>query len=328
MHILIASRTKIPVVTYGGTERVIWDLGLELVALGHKVTYLVSAGSHCDFAGVIHINEQIDLRRQLPPNVDVVHFHFCPEFDLDQDFEFPYVYTEHGNSVDRPQLPLNAVFLSHNHAQRHGSNQYVYNGLDWRQYGPVDFNQERNHLHFLGKAAWRVKNVAGAIDVALKAGREMSVLGGDRLNIKRGFRYTFSRRITFHGMVGGETKFKLLNSSFGLIFPVRWHEPFGLAVIESLYFGCAVFGTPYGALPEIVSPVCGTLASSADALVHAIKTQRVDPRECHMRAVELFSSQIMCKNYLAKYDEVTSGAQLNSQSPQLQAGFRDLPWSG
>ena len=218
--------------------------------------------------------------------------------------------------------------LSHNHAQRHGSNQYVYNGLDWRQYGPVDFDQERNHLHFLGKAAWRVKNVAGAIDVALKAGREMSVLGGDRLNIKRGFRYTFSRRVTFHGMVGGETKFKLLNSSIGLIFPVRWHEPFGLAVIESLYFGCAVFGTPYGALPEIVSPVCGTLANSADALVHAIKTQRVDPRECHMRAVELFSSQIMCKNYLAKYDEVTSGAQLNSQSPQLQAGFRDLPWSG
>ncbi len=328
MHILIVSRTQIPVVTYGGTERVIWDLGRNLVELGHEVTYLVNSGSYCYFAGVIHINEQIDLRHQLPPNVDVVHFHFCPKFDLDQDFEFPYVYTEHGNSVDRPRLPLNAVFLSHNHAQRHGSNQYVYNGLDWRQYGPVDFDQERNYLHFLGKAAWRVKNVAGAIDVALKAGRDMSVLGGDRLNIKRGFRYTFSRRITFHGMVGGDTKFKLLNGSSGLIFPVRWHEPFGLAVIESLYFGCAVFGTPYGALPEIVTPVCGTLANSADALVHAIKTQRVDRRECHMRAVELFSSQMMCKNYLAKYDEVTSGARLNSQSPQLQVGFKDLPWSG
>jgi hypothetical protein len=74
--------------------------------------------------------------------------------------------------------------------------------------------------------------------------------------------------------------------------------------------------------------VCGTLATSADALAHAIKTQRVDQRECHMRAVELFSSQSMSKNYLAKYDEVVSGVQLNSQSPQLQAGFKDLPWSG
>ena len=42
MHILIASKTQIPVVTYGGTERVIWDLGRGLVELGHRVTYLVN----------------------------------------------------------------------------------------------------------------------------------------------------------------------------------------------------------------------------------------------------------------------------------------------
>ena len=52
----------------------------------------------------------------------------------------------------------------------------------------------------------------------------------------------------------------LLNASRGLIFPVRWHEPFGLAVIESLYFGCPVFATPYGALPELVQEVLDKLA--------------------------------------------------------------------
>ena len=327
MHILIASRTQIPVLTYGGTERVIWDLGRVLVELGHRVTYLVNSGSNCDFAPVVHINDHIDLRLQIPNDVDIVHFHFCPDFDLDQEFERPYVYTEHGNSAHRPRLPLNAVFLSQNHALRHGSSQYVYNGLDWRSYGAVNFEQRRTYVHFLGKAAWRVKNVIGAIDVALKSDQKMSVLGGYRLNFKRGFRLTISPRIKFHGMVGGAEKFALLNGSSALIFPVRWHEPFGLAVIESLYFGCRIFGTPYGALPELVPPDCGTLAVSADVLAQAVQTQRVDPQECHKRAVDLFGAQNMCRNYLAKYDAVSAGEQLNVLPPQLQLGFKDLPWT-
>ena len=326
MHILIASKTQIPVVTYGGTERVIWDLGRGLVELGHRVTYLVNSGSTCDFAPLIHIDDQIDLRLQIPNDVDVVHFHFCPDFDLDNDFEYPYLYTEHGNSADRPRLPLNSVFLSQNHAERHGSSQYVYNGLDWRSYGAVNFEQQRTHVHFLGKAAWRVKNVAGAIDVALKSGHKMSVLGGYRLNIKRGFRFTLSPRISFHGMVGGEAKFSLLNRSSALIFPVRWHEPFGLALIESMYFGCAVFGTPYGALPEIVSQECGTLAISSEALACAVQTQYVDPRASHARAVNRFSAQNMCLNYLTKYEAVLAKSQLNAESPRLAPAFKDLPW--
>jgi glycosyltransferase involved in cell wall biosynthesis len=326
MHILIASRTKIPVVTYGGTERVIWDLGRVLVDSGHRVTYLVEAGSSCDFAPVIHIDDRFDLRQQVPEDVDIVHFHFRPGFDLDQELGRPYVFTEHGNSADRPQLPLNSVFLSANHAQRHGSDQFVYNGLDWRHYGAVDFERSRDYFHFLGKAAWRVKNVAGAIDVARMAGQRMSVLGGDRLNLKRGFRFTLSPRIRFHGMVGGDTKFDLLNGSAGLIFPVRWHEPFGLAVIESLYFGCAVFATPYGSLPEIVTPECGTLSASAGTLADAVKTQTVDPHACHQRAIDIFSAQTMCKNYLPKYEHVLAHNPLNPIQPQLEPGFKDLPW--
>jgi hypothetical protein len=112
-------------------------------------------------------------------------------------------------------LPRNTVFVSRNHAQRHGSTEYVYNGLDWEAYGPVDFSRPRNYFHFLGKAAWRVKNVRGAIDVATDAGVELLVMGGDRLNLKRGFRFTWSRRVSFAGMVGGQQKLDMLNGSRG-----------------------------------------------------------------------------------------------------------------
>ncbi len=326
MHVLIASRTRIPVVTYGGTERVIWDLGRALVESGHTVTYLVAEGSQCDFAQVVHLRDDVDLRTQIPPGVDIAHFHFHPDFDLDQDFDRPYLYTEHGNPADRPRLPLNAVFISGDHARRHGSQHYIYNGLDWRQYGPVDLDRTRDYFHFLGKAAWRVKNVAGAIDVALQARQKLAVLGGKRLNIKRGFRFTLSPRVTFHGMVGGDTKFGLLNGSRGLIFPVRWHEPFGLAIIESLYFGCAVYATPYGSLPELVTPECGVLSDSATVLAQSLAAHGFDARACHARAVTHFSARAMSQGYVRAYERVLAGERMNLQPPALQPGYKDLPW--
>ena len=154
MRVLLVSNSIIPVFAYGGTERVIWDLGQALGELGHGVTYLVAAGSSCPFAKVLEINPAVDLRLQIPVDIDIVHFQFNPTFDLDADFDKPYVVTEHGNTAGDKRLPLNSIFVSRNHAQRHGSEQFVYNGLNWEAYGPVDFELPRRHHHFLGKAAW------------------------------------------------------------------------------------------------------------------------------------------------------------------------------
>jgi len=326
MRILLVSQTSIPVFAYGGTERVIWDLGYALSRLGHDVTYLVAAGSTCPFAQVLPINPNLDLRQQIPPGFDIVHFQFNPNFNLDQDFLSPYVLTEHGNTAGDQLLPLNTVFVSKNHAERHGSNQYVHNGLNWATYGSVDFNASRRHHHFLGKAAWRVKNVTGAIDVALAADVKLAVLGGSRLNIKRGFRFTWSRHIDFYGMVGGTEKFSLLNASNGLIFPVRWHEPFGLAVIESLYFGCPVFSTPYGALPELVSPEYGYLSTSAREMSEAVVNLSFDPRRCHAYVMDAFNAQTMARRYIEKYEQVLNGQALSSRPPHASVAEGRLPW--
>lgn len=327
MRILLVSNSSIPVYAYGGTERVIWDLGEALVQLGHQVSYLVAAGSACPFAKVLVIDPAVDLRQQIPADVDVVHFQFNPTFDLDVDFDKPYVLTEHGNTAGERALALNSIFVSKNHAQRHGSDQFVYNGLNWAAYGQVDFDSPRRHHHFLGKAAWRVKNVAGAIDVALDAGVRLAVLGGTRLNLKRGFRFTWSPRIEFHGMVGGQQKLELLNASNGLIFPVRWHEPFGLAVIESLYFGCPVFSTPYGALPELLGPEHGVLSASQSDLVAAVEGRSFDKRACHWHVVTHFNAKTMARAYLEKYERVLAGERLAVTHPRATARAAGLPWN-
>ncbi|MEQ8425297.1 MAG: glycosyltransferase, partial [Cyclobacteriaceae bacterium] len=229
------------------------------------------------------------------------------------------VVTMHVNVNDDRDLNRNAIFVSRNHASRFGSDSFVYNGLDWDDYGKPELSGERSYFHFLGKAAWRLKNVKGAIDaIKLTKSEKLRVLGGYRLNIKMGFRLTLSRRVKFFGMVGGEEKKQLLKHSKGLIFPVRWHEPFGLAIIESLYFGCPVFGTPYGSLPELVSNDVGFLTDNAHQLAGALENwEAYSKQRCHEYAVEEFNSKKMAESYLTKYEKVLNGEKLNDTSPKL-----------
>ena len=295
-----------------------------LITLGHEVTFLAGTGSNCPFARVIEIDGSRPLLEQIPSNeFDIVHFQFNPREPLD----FPYLVTEHGNSKRAESFPHNTVFVSKNHAKRYGSTESVHNGLDWSAYGEVDWTQKRRHYDFLGKGSWPVKNLKGAIQVARKAGGEMAVLGGKRLNLSRTFRVTPWRSIRFHGMVGGNTKLGLLNQSKGKIFPVRWHEPFGLAIIESLYFGCPVFSTPYGALPEIVQEEHGVLATSASALADAINSRNFDPQACHQHVVRTFDHLRMARSYLEKYQRVLDGEVLNPTKPVLKEnGHALLNW--
>jgi len=114
-----------------------------------------------------------------------------------------------------------------------------------------------------------------------------------------------------------------------LIFPVRWHEPFGLALTESLYFGCPVFGTPYGSLPEIITPEVGFLSNSSADILEKIKDVSSYSRAyCHEYALELFNSRKMAQSYLDKYLKVLNGEQLNVMSPKLveQQTIKLLDW--
>ena len=313
MHILIVHNAIIPTVKYGGTERVIYWLGKELVSQGHKVTYLVANGSTCEFGNVIYFDNSIPLNQQIPDNIDIVHLHSgVNELPLK-----PYVITMHGNLNSQDKFNKNTIFVSQNHAARYGSSCFVHNGLDPDDYGKPSFNK-KSYIHFLGDAAWRVKNVKGAIDIASKAGINLKVIGGKRLNISQGFRFTLTSNASFLGMIGGEKKNKVLDESKGLLFPVRWHEPFGLAITESLYFGCPIFGTPYGSLPEIVNEGVGFLSNKSVDLVNALKNlDSYSSIKCYEYVMEYFTSKQMATSYLKKYEMVLNGSFLNIEHPSL-----------
>jgi len=313
MKITIVHKSKIPAVLYGGTERVIWYLGKELTKMGHEVTYLVLPGSYCDFAKIIFIDENKTLNSQIPEDTDVVHFNF----QVKEEILKPNITTIHGNSKAGDVFDKNTVFVSKNHAERHNSNSFVYNGLDWDDYKLDKISVGKKHFHFLANAAWKVKNLKGAISVVKSANENLAVLGGKRINFKMGFRFTTSRKVKFYGMIGDLEKLKLISQSKGLIFPVLWDEPFGLAIIESMFFGCPVFGTPYGSLPELVKPEFGFLSSKKEDLSQAIKNY-ADYNSNHISeyARDCFNAKVMATEYLKKYEKVIFRENLNTENPK------------
>ena len=323
MNITIVTGNRIPSLRYGGLQRVVWCLGKELSRKGHNVTFLAPKDSYCPFAKIVELNATQSIESQIPPETDITHFHIS----VPEEFEKPHIETIHGNHLPR-YVDKNVVFVSKNHAERFGCDSYVYNGLDWDEYEPVNLNLPRQHFHFLGKAAWKVKNLKGAISVTkcIPHG-ELDVLGGYRLNFKMGFRFTWSPRIHFHGMVNDLKKKEIIQKSKGLIFPVTWHEPFGLAIIESLYMGSPVFGTPYGALPELITPEVGFLSDNAEEIARHISTHTYSPQICHEYARDLFNASVMADSYLKKYETVLNGETLCPTPPVYKDISRNLPWS-
>lgn len=314
MNILIVFNRVIPVVNYGGVQRAAWWLGKELNRQGHKVTYLVAKGSYCDFAKILIYNPNLSLNEQIPDSIDVIHLYQHPDSPLKK----PYLLHMQSNTKE-DKYDINTVFVSRNHAKRHHSDCFVYNGVDPEDYGKIDFHSKRVNFHFLAKASWKVKNVKGAIELTKRTKNKLDVIGGSRINFKMGFRLTLDPRIKFHGMIGGEKKNRIMRVSRGLIFPVLWHEPFGIAVIESMFFGCPVFGTPYGSLPEIIDSKTGVLSNKKDELVYAINHSndfRYD--YIHEKTMEKFSMTVIAKEFLKLYEKVMNNENLNKTHPYFE----------
>ncbi len=347
MKILLVSNSKIPINTYDDAERVLWWLGKELVKMGHEVTFLAKKDSKCPFAPVLALDEKQELEAQIPSDTDLVHFHCEPKSPVSK----PYLVTFHDNASEARSFDSNTVFVSARHAMQHGGAVYVHHGIDFAEYGTPVLGNKRMYFHFLGNAAWSGKNVRGAIDIATAAGSRLHVIGGTRVNFRKGLRITLSPSVRFHGILNPEGRNALLNSSMGLIFPVIWHEPFGLAAAESLYFGCPVFGTPYGALPELLGKkiydgngrkphsgsgtveafYCdfGCLALKKSELLEAVRhADSYDRVKCHEYAREHFSAARMAGEYLKLYEKVLNGHPLHTEAPTMKEspGDKFLPF--
>jgi glycosyltransferase involved in cell wall biosynthesis len=93
-------------------------------------------------------------------------------------------------------------------------------------------------------------------------------------------------------------------------------EPFGLALIEALYYGNPVFGTTYGSLPELITNEVGYLSNSKQELAEAAKNwDSYNKSLCRDYAISNFCISICAKNYIQLYERILNGDTINETEP-------------
>jgi len=131
MHIVQFQHTRVPVEKYGGAQRIVVWLSQALVELGHNVTLLAGRGSSVPGVNVVEVDAEevrrpaFDVYQYVNGQVDVMHYHGL----VDHPPNVPYVATLHGNLGPGGAAPPYVICVSENHARRHGTKSYVYNGV-------------------------------------------------------------------------------------------------------------------------------------------------------------------------------------------------------
>lgn len=303
--------TRFPVEGYGGTERVCYWLAKAQAEMGHEVTVFCLPGSRLPFARTLPLPETLlDLDPLLPAGTEIVQLYGSPNFKV----RTPYLVNIGGNGKGGEEFPANTVFVSQNHAARHGWTEFVHNGIDLSEY-PLEKAKEGYAL-FLAKASWRVKNLKGAIRIARAAGFPLEVGGG-----RAPFWEHWRGDVRSHGTVDGARKLALLQKASVYLFPVIWEEPFGISVVEALACGTPVVATPRGALPEILNPSCGVIADTFQALVEGVHlAKKIDAEACRARVAEAFTYRHMAEKYFFYYKQILSQGKLREGFPITPIG--------
>lgn len=293
MHIGIFSWDILPAPRYGGTQRMVVWLARGLATAGHRVTLIAGHGSRVPEATVISVavdaarGPAFDIRPLLPPGLDIL-VTYAP---LRVKPDHPWLRVLPGNRKPGVKAAPNIIYLSRDHARRHGSETFVYNGLD-----PAEFQFRRDkddYDLFLGRLH-ATKGYRWAVAGAKRLRRRLLLAGG--------WRPSLSRYVKYVGSVGGTRKAELLAGAGALWMPALWDEPFGITLIEAMVSGTPVLGTRRGSLPEIVSPEVGALGDTLDELVELrARLDAMAPEDCRAHVERHFTHHVMAEGYLLMF---------------------------
>jgi glycosyltransferase involved in cell wall biosynthesis len=331
MRVVLFHPTRLPPRDYGGVERIVLWLAKGLAEAGHEVHVAAHEGSLLP-AGVRLIGmdprhpSALELPARLPKGVDVVHFMAPPEAEVWARLTCPGVVTVHGNGKPDEVFPMNSIFLSADHAARHGARAYVHNGIDPAEYAFTPDRKSGDYL-FLSKTSWKVKNVRGAVELCRKAGVGLVVAGGRRPLGTR-VRVALAPGMRWAGPVAGGRKAALLAAARALVFPMVWEEPFGLVMVEALMSGTPVLANPRGSAPELIAPAAGALPrDEAEWLDWLRNPGRLPaPEACRKLALEKFHYRRMTADYVECYRKACAGEPLQARPPRTQPAPDERAW--
>lgn len=314
MKIVFSHDGILPVKGYGGIERILFWHMVELARMGHTVVLIGNPQSQVAEFGIELITVSgtfsTEWIKYIPQDADIIHLSYNRKIPG----KIPTIITVHGNGQLGEVFDKNSVFVSKKHAEIHGSTQFVHNAIDLLEY-PYEPKRKREwkNFLFLAKASWSVKNLKDAVRAARATKKHLHVAGGRWWGL--------SRYVHNHGIVGGVEKMKIIRACDFMVFPVRWHEPYGIAVIEAMSQGIPVIGSAYGSLPELISQETGFIAHNYQEFKNFIEQDHsadFNPDIIRKYVEDNFNVTKHAESYLVLYNKVISGFSLNDTNPTYQ----------
>jgi glycosyltransferase involved in cell wall biosynthesis len=337
----------VPPKLYGGTERVVYALTEELVAMGHDVT-LFASGDSITSATLAPMRDKalrldpsvvdwiaiymrmMELIRRRAHEFDVLHFHtdYFP-LSLFSRQDTPFVTTLHGR-LDISEFKEvyetfpDAPFVSISDAQRGpipGINwvRTVLHGMPSQLLTPQPVGQ--HYAAFLGRISPE-KGVDKAIRIAGAAGLRLKIAAkvdnADKKYYENEIRPLIdaSPWVEFIGEINDSQKPDFLSGAHALLFPIDWPEPFGLVMIEAMACGTPVVAFNRGSVPEVIDHgtsgfIVPDEASAVAALKRVPELDRAIVRGTFERR---FTARRMAEDYVDLYEELCQ-----PQMPLLRA---------
>jgi glycosyltransferase involved in cell wall biosynthesis len=337
----------VPPKLYGGTERVVYALTEELVAMGHDVTLFASGDSITSATldamrpralrldpsvkdWIAYYMRMMELVRRRAHEFDVLHFHtdYFPS-SLFSRQATPFLTTLHGR-LDLPEFAdvynifPDVPMVSISDSQRLPLPDLnwvatVLHGMPADLLKPVPVKQE--YLAFLGRISPE-KGIETAIRIAGRVGIKLRVAAKVD-NADREYFETCvaplvleNPNVEFIGEINDEQKPAFLSGAHALLFPIDWPEPFGLVMIESMGCGCPVIAFRRGSVPEVMDDgVTGFIVDNEDEAVAAVgRLGELDRKTVRATFDQRWTSRRMAEDYVAVYKRLAFRAK-----PQLRA---------
>lgn len=329
----------IPPKLYGGIEAVVDTLATGIARAGHDVLLFTTGDSTC---GVPMASVLLEAEGHRMGNITVELRHVYGAYEAMAAFE-PHVIHDH--SVLGPLVGINsqpalagtkvvttvhgafddelrAVYeqsarhsslVAISHAQRKPVPdipiaRVIHHGVDANDF-PFGAG-DGGYFLFLGRMS-PDKGAHRAMEAASKAGVPLLMCAKMREPAEVAYFEQFVRPhlnddLRYLGEVPHEQKLELLSGARGLLFPIRWNEPFGMVMIEALACGTPVLAFPEGAAPEVVEHgrtgyLCHDVSDMAEAIA---RVGDIDRDACRGATLGYFSSDRMVREHIDLFDSL------------------------
>jgi glycosyltransferase involved in cell wall biosynthesis len=337
---------SVPPQRYGGSERVVYWLTEELVAMGHEVT-LFATGDSTTSAKLVAVRpfaerfarnfeknnapyaRMIELVRRRADEFDILHFHidFHP-FSVFTRQSTPFLTTLHGR-LDLDWVPsIYGLFPEVALVSVSDSQRAPMPGLGWAAtvlhgmppevltpQAPTPQPGSPGYFAFLGRISPE-KGIESAIRIAAACGVKLKVaakIGEED--------FPYYEEVVAPLFAGGAAEFigeiddarkpAFLSGARALLFPIAWPEPFGLVMIEAMACGCPVVAFRRGSVPEVVEEgLTGFIVDSVEQAVAACaRLDRLDRAAVRARFEACWTARRMARDYLALYERLIRAGQ-------------------